>query len=56
MSKLKEMNPTLVKGNFGVKNVKLGHDMLVEDIKQQLKDPVNLDKYSDYLDNLDLKV
>lgn len=25
-------------------------------IKQQLKDPVNLDKYSDYLDNLDLKV
>ena len=25
-------------------------------IKEQLKDPVNLDKYSDYLDNLDLKV
>ncbi len=25
-------------------------------LKQQLKDPVNLDKYSGYLDNLDLKV
>ena len=25
-------------------------------IKKQLKDPVNLDKYSGYLDNLDLKV
>ncbi|GJC55115.1 hypothetical protein KAM400_25260 [Acinetobacter sp. KAM400] len=33
-----------------------GYENFAKRIKQLLKDPVNLDKYSDYLDNLDLKV
>ena len=32
------------------------YENFAQRIKQQLKDPVNLDKYSSYLDNLDLKV